>query len=693
MAEDKDEGLNDKKNLEEPLKDGNTNMDRDTIKSEDNDGLISEGKAETEAIKNKDVMDKDEGEKIGTQSSSGAKAGKKKIVKRVVKKMVPKRKDVSQTPADLSSELQKESAGEKTVSSEADGQQEKFCDDSDDSELIKNFVGKNVLEKLAGDACKEEVCSTDVAKTAEETLVTGNEPTVKPQDSISATDVGSSKTTPKKKVVKRLGKRKATQASNDSKQAVNDENPVTFQANDELTTDVAENPKKEINSEAKKEDEGTRELASGSAKKPDNDNSPKLKEEVLRNGSERKQNVHNESRNNSNKVIKGKKKNDEPPRHPGLFLQTKRSKEVKLESLSISLDSLLDYNDKDVEESSFEVSLFAETFYEMLQYEMGCCLLSFLQKVRSKFVAKRNLEKRQRGEISSKESSDTSSRKRIKIDPNVEIKLEAETTAVDATKDETDVLQDDGGSKDEKDVIRDDATEDVKIDATEDEMGVDHSKDEKDSIKTDTTKDEQDMITDDTTKDDKDIIAAEEPKFIEPKLEDELFEEPDEEMLELEDIDEDDPLDEDLEEVVKGGEEIHEEIVKEEKNASVDAVDGNARNEQPHSANLASETTNADVNYTVELAAKSGSVEKFTGVDAEKLLLACSSIFFAGAFRFFDRNRVGYIRVEDLRVILHNLGMYLSHRDVKELVQSALLESNTGRDDKILYDKLVKMIG
>lgn len=78
-------------------------------------------------------------------------------------------------------------------------------------------------------------------------------------------------------------------------------------------------------------------------------------------------------------------------------------------------------------------------------------------------------------------------------------------------------------------------------------------------------------------------------------------------------------------------------------------------------------------------------------------------------------------QVEDMRLIIHNLGKFLSHRDVKvricfsivqvffplslsiskklrfvmlsfqELVQSALLESNTGRDDHILYDKLVRM--
>ncbi|KAH8501147.1 hypothetical protein H0E87_016099 [Populus deltoides] len=39
-------------------------------------------------------------------------------------------------------------------------------------------------------------------------------------------------------------------------------------------------------------------------------------------------------------------------------------------SLSLSLDALLDYTGKDVEESTFELSLFAESLYEMLQYQI-----------------------------------------------------------------------------------------------------------------------------------------------------------------------------------------------------------------------------------------------------------------------------------------------------------------------------------
>nr|TKS02902.1 hypothetical protein D5086_0000156930 [Populus alba] len=65
--------------------------------------------------------------------------------------------------------------------------------------------------------------------------------------------------------------------------------------------------------------------------------------------------------------------------------------------------------------------------------------------------------------------------------------------------------------------------------------------------------------------------------------------------------------------------------------------------------------------------------------------------FLGQAFRCFDWNQTGYIRVEDMRLIIHSLGTFLSHTEIKELVQSALLESNTGREDCILYNKLVRM--
>ncbi|KAF2299186.1 hypothetical protein GH714_030927 [Hevea brasiliensis] len=95
--------------------------------------------------------------------------------------------------------------------------------------------------------------------------------------------------------------------------------------------------------------------------------------------------------------------------------------------------------------------------------------------------------------------------------------------------------------------------------------------------------------------------------------------------------------------------------------------------------------SDVDLSETRDLKVETGNKEPSAVKDAvvDKELLQ--------AFRFFDRNRTGYVRVEDMRLIIHNLGKFLSHRDVKELVQSALLESNTGRDDHILYGKLVRM--
>ncbi|MEI4872683.1 hypothetical protein Q8G47_28560, partial [Klebsiella pneumoniae] len=61
-----------------------------------------------------------------------------------------------------------------------------------------------------------------------------------------------------------------------------------------------------------------------------------------------------------------------------------------------------------------------EILYEMLQYQMGCRLLTFLQKLRIKFVTKRNKRKRQREESAKESELD----KRVKNEekPNVEVK-------------------------------------------------------------------------------------------------------------------------------------------------------------------------------------------------------------------------------------------------------------------------------
>ncbi|KAE9605540.1 putative Cell cycle and apoptosis regulator protein [Lupinus albus] len=331
----------------------------------------------------------------------------------------------------------------------------------------------------------------------------------------------------------------------------------------------------------------------------------------------------------STKEVKEKRKSDEPPRHPGFIIRPKLTKDSKLRSLSLSLDALLDYTDKDVEDSTLELSLFAESFYEMLQFQMGRRILTFLQKLRTKFVIKRAQRKRPREDGDEKENV-KSSTKRPKGDEKDSVKSEptnadtSNTTQGENEKgEEKTVTENDNSSDKEADVKMEEGT-DEEEDPEEDPEEYDEKEDgsPQHNSSTDKKNVEQDanvkVEPESMTSNEK---AADETSKGETKVKEEVKEE------------------------TKSDAKVNEE--KEEK------VDKN-KNETP--------------------------VKEVT-VDRELLQ----------AFRFFDRNRAGYIRVEDMRLVIHNLGMFLSHRDVKELVQSALLESNTGRDDRILYNKLVRM--
>lgn len=341
----------------------------------------------------------------------------------------------------------------------------------------------------------------------------------------------------------------------------------------------------------------------------------KLKDEKERKDRDGK----DETRSKSNRELKEKKKADEPPRHPGLLIQTKGSKNSKLCSLSLSLDSLLDYSDKDIEESTFELSIFAETLYEMLQYQMGCRLLTFLQKLRIKFVTKRNKRKRQREE-SSKESELVSPVKRVKNEekPNVEVK---------SIKTE---IEDESQPDPGKTAVKEGGT------------------------------------------------SVDEAVKVKPENETDEDEDPEEDPEEDEEMPDRSPQHDSTNEEKDADMNI-------EADAKSEKVTGDEKDEQLETTKETSDTKSkleAECKPEVE---KAETKKKETQIVVDKELLQ--------AFRFFDRNRVGYIRVEDLRLIIHNLGMFMSHRDVKELVQSALLESNTGRNDQILYNKLVRMSG
>ena len=62
-----------------------------------------------------------------------------------------------------------------------------------------------------------------------------------------------------------------------------------------------------------------------------------------------------------------------------LVVVTPKPKEQKLKAMVISLDGLLDYDESDKFEKTFEVSLFAELFHEMLLHDFGSRILTKLQ--------------------------------------------------------------------------------------------------------------------------------------------------------------------------------------------------------------------------------------------------------------------------------------------------------------------------
>ncbi|RVW32034.1 hypothetical protein CK203_097412 [Vitis vinifera] len=497
--------------------------------------------------------EKESGGTAGSQTSGNAKSGKKKLVKKVVKqKVADKKAGTENTENEENDKLDDKDVGEKNAKLETKSQQQEPSADP----RCQNFYKEKSWEKDKSE--------------------------IKSDPSIAASVQGTGvKTTIKKKIIKRIPKRKVTgvgtniasaeskkdddndekkvvqqgtETKDVSEQKVEAGNPVcepkilekkmtpktksktaTFSKQDEKTGSGTKVEIKSKTANFSKQDEkivsGTKvEIEAEKQKVPQKDsqngNRDKSKDqEKLKDEKEKKEKdgKYDSRGNKPDKEAKEKKNLEEPPRHPGLLLQTKWSKDSKLRSLSLSLDSLLGYTDKDIEEPTFELSLFAETLYEMLQYQMGCRLLTFLQLIQMM----KNLQPRAR----------------------VHLLM--------------------WGGKGQWDT--------------------------------------------------------------EP------------------------------EKVAGMGKEEAEEFGKEKTNNKTSGTN--------EGTNLGEERKEAPIINKV-------------AVDKELLQ----------AFRFFDRNRVGYIRVEDMRLIVHNLGNFLSHRDVKfaasELVQSALLESNTGRDDRILYNKL-----
>ncbi|KAL7180807.1 hypothetical protein ACSBR1_039797 [Camellia fascicularis] len=632
------------------------------------------------------VENKELGEDAAAKTAVSGKLGKRKVVKRVIRQKVAAKKDGSDNltkqndglddQTKQNENLEVKNVGEKSANPEITGQPD---ESSANASRVKTFTRKKVVKKVpvVKAVLKKNEGMDAEMKTDKEPDCSEDKPEVKSDSSNAAVVQDAAVKTTKKKVVKRVPKRKVTgveanegvsdskkdddkdgkkvgQAGNDAKilgdqtaaadSHVDDaklEKKATRKMPESVTPvkqdDVGNSSKtgskadKEDKTKEKRVDEKSGSVSkvnneTGKQKPKDNHISKREKsKEIEKSKDEEKKNKEgkDESKSKSNKDVKEKKQPEEPPRHPGLFLQTKASRGFKLRSLSLSLDSLLDYTAKDIEESTFELSLFAESLYEMLQYQMGSRLLTFLQKLRIKYVMKRNQRKRQREE-NAKENDEKSSTKRVKTD---EATVEAKTTKTEA--------QDAPQHDDEKSVVKE---ENTSVD------GVEHVKEEDDDEDPEEDPEEDDDMPDANPQQD----LWNEESAVEGKTDDADIK--------------------------------SEKVTENAKDKEQETGDETSDN-KPVSGSESKPVSGSESKENVEKTEKKKKEMPPVVVDKELLQ----------AFRFFDRNRVGYIRVEDMRLIIHNLGKFLSYRDVKELVQSALLESSTGRDDRILYNKLVRM--
>ncbi|XP_007046031.2 PREDICTED: cell division cycle and apoptosis regulator protein 1 [Theobroma cacao] len=614
-----------------------------SIEGDAAEGTVSGGENKVEVKDGSETAVGGGPEKKEQEEAAGAKTGavksvKKKIIKRIVKQKVANKTAAEVNTASKQSDKVDEDVGEQDAKSQiASQKEESFADRAG----VKTFVRKKIAKKEAvGKTDQSEDNGVPLeAKVERETGCSEDQPKDNSDASgAAAVQNASVKTTVKKKIIKRVPKRKvpATQANNEVAETKEDDDKdekevaqagsctsnIGKQAGSEKQGNAATSSKSEIKAEKENKDEKVTNVECLNDKQKvitkDNydDKRGKLKEAEKSKDEKEDKDSKDESRSNPNRESKEKRKSEEPPpRHPGLILQTNWSKDSKLRSLSLSLDSLLDYTDKDIEESTFELSLFAEALYEMLQYQMGCRILTFLQKLRVRFMTKRNQRKRQREETHEKGTDKKSPTKRLNTN---ELSVKNESTKSDTSSAAQQALQ-------------------------EDEVIV---------TKEETTSDYVD----------------------EPQTKDEID---DEDPEEYEAMDDASPQSNSSKE--KNEEEKTDTDAKPQEEAEKDEAREFIKEEMTTKAASTGPGPEGDTSAKREL--KVDPRNKELAVDKDLLQ----------AFRFFDRNRIGYIRVEDMRLIIHSLGKFLSHRDVKELVQSALLESNTGRDDHILYNKLVRI--
>ncbi|KAL5225939.1 hypothetical protein ABZP36_012578 [Zizania latifolia] len=652
-------------NMDQQGKDGNENL-------AERDG---QNLANVEHLEKKggDVEGKTPGDSSVDHGVEDKKPMKKKVIKKVVK--VVRKKPIGETSTDKSS--QEDNTACIALEEQVQQKSEDAGKEADGKKPGKKKVIRRIIRKKVSSSARDLAATAETSKREVEVQLKKN-------------DGGLSDAVISQAKLEEGSKAPAEDISNKKKEQKPEEK------GQELTVDQKSDRDKVNQQEVMKQ--------------KDLKQDGKNEKDKTKDDKEKKSRDHKmDSKQKSLSDTKEKKKSDEPPKHPGFILQAKRSKESKVRSASLSLDGLLDYTANDLDESVFELSLFAESFSEMLQHKMGCVILSFLEKLYKRYVVKRNQRKRQREEDLKKEDKRTlEKRPKTNDETLTESAPNNHGENVEMVKVGEEKKSTDHSSSGHDEHIKDDetkmsadhsaASQDELIKEGEEKMSGDHSTaPHKELVKEGEEKMSMDLSAaahDESGADEK--MDDEEPEYEEDPEEVEMYED-DEDMdeataKELVEQNEDNLDDREVKQevtVVEDGNKnteiesentanIHEKSASGEDKQSLAEKSASGESKQP-----VAEKGEKAVGKEVKISAsQKGDSAKDEMVDKDLLQ----------AFRYFDQNRAGYLKVDDLRCILHNLGKFLSNRDVKDLVQIALVESNSARDNRIIYTKLVKKV-
>lgn len=322
-------------------------------------------------------------------------------------------------------------------------------------------------------------------------------------------------------------------------------------------------------------------------------------------------------------------KDEPPPKDISVFVKAKNTSTVRLRTMTISLDGLLDYDEGDKEEATFELSLFAEGFHEMLMRDYGLTILNVLIAERSAARQRKQEERKRKQEEETAAAAEDGeerekSTKRAKIEES-----QKPAKAEQEQKDDDNAAAEDSGA----DAQMGDANG---IDTVDGKKAVDQTSSAK-------------------------VTSGEETEEVAQPKQEEANGKGD--GVDLADADE------------KTEDAVKEQTDQPEKASGKtdDAAKALDMEKEP-------EKKEEKADIPKEAAAKDVKKKKKYRVDEDLLL----------AFRYFDKTGCGYIKADDLRRLLHNLGRCMAPRCVRELV-SAVVDRSTRykeRDSRVYYRDL-----